>query len=113
LPLDHDHRSNLCGSPGLTATPPLTGGEALALVNLTPGGGSLSVRLPRVRLGVCIEAEGREPKAVRPYLETVLSDTLRVAETSDVLNELAWRAMFPPPRQMKDATLVVTEEELG
>jgi len=50
---------------------------------------------------------------VRPYLETVLSDTLRVAETSDVLNELAWRAMFPPPRQMKDATLVVTEEELG
>jgi len=113
LPHDHDDRSNLCASPGLTASPPLAGGEDVALVNLTPGGGSLSFRLPRVRLVVSLQARGREPETVRPYLDTVLIDTLRVPETSDVLVELVWRAVFHPPRRMKDATLVVTEEEVA
>ncbi|APR88054.1 putative exported protein [Minicystis rosea] len=36
LPLDHDDRANLCASPGLTAVPPLVGGEDVALLNLTP-----------------------------------------------------------------------------
>jgi hypothetical protein len=111
LPLDHDDRANLCASPGLTASPPLTGGEDVALLNLTPGGGSLSFRLPRVRVSVCLMAKGREPETLTPYLDTVLLDAIRVPETSDVVVEMVWRAAFRPPRRMKDARLVVTEEE--
>lgn len=113
LPLDHDDRSNLCASPGLTATPPLTGGEDVALVNLTPGGGSLSFRLPKLRIAVRLDVKGREPETLRPYPNTVLIDTLRVPESTDVLVEMVWRAVFRPPRRMKDAKLVVTEENVA
>ncbi len=111
LPLDHDDRANLCASPGLTAVPPLAGGEDVALYNLTPGGGSMSFRLPRLRVRTTLHAPGREPETLTPYLDTVLIDTLRVPETSDVVVEMVWRAVFRPPRRMKLATLVVTEEE--
>ena len=110
LPLDHDDRANLCASPGLTAAPPLAGGEDVALLNLTPGGGSLSFRLPRMRITTTLHAPGREPETQTPYLDTVLIDTVRVPETSDVLVEMVWRAVFRPPRRMKGARLVVTEE---
>jgi hypothetical protein len=110
-PLDQDDRANLCASPGLTAVPPLVGGEDAALLNLTPGGGTLSFRLPKVRLAVRLEAKGREPETLRPYLDTILIDTLRVPDGRDVVVELVWRAAFRPPRRMKDAKLVVTEEE--
>ena len=113
LPLDHDDRSNLCASRGLTAVPPLGGGETVTLSNLTPGGGPLSFRLPRVRLTVTLNVKGREPETLTPYLDTVLIDTLDVPETTDVLVELVWRASFRPPRRMKDANLVITEEELA
>jgi hypothetical protein len=111
LPLDHDDRSNLCASPGLTAVPPLAGGENVALLNLTPGGGSMSFRLPKIRVRVVLHAKGREPETLTPYLDTVLIDTIRVPETSDVAVELVWRAVFRPPRRMKEAKLVVTEED--
>jgi hypothetical protein len=110
LPLDHDDRANLCASPGLTAVPPLVGGEDVALLNLTPGGGTSSFRLPRVRLVTALHVNGKEPVTLTPYLDTVLIDTLRVPEASDVVVELVWRAAFRPPRRMKDARLVVTEE---
>jgi hypothetical protein len=110
LPLDHDDRANLCASPGLTAVPPLAGGENVALYNLTPGGGTVSFRLPRLRIRTTLHAPGREPETLTPYLDTVLIDTIRVPETSDVVVELVWRAVFRPPRRMKDAGLVVTEE---
>ena len=35
----------------------------------------------------------------------------RLVATSDVLVELVWRAAFRPPRRLKDAKIVVTEEE--
>ncbi len=110
LPLDHDDRANLCASPGLTAVPPLGGGEDVALLNLTPGGGTVSFRLPRLRVRVTLHAPGREPETLAPYVDTVLIDTLRVPEHSEVIVELVWRAAFRPPRRMKDAKLVVTEE---
>ena len=113
LPADHDDRSNLCASPGLTATPPLLGGESVALLNLTPGGGPVGFRLPRHRVAATLHAAGREPETLIPYLDTVLIDTLRVPDTSDVVVELVWRAAFRPPRRMKDARLVVTEEEIA
>ncbi len=113
LPLDHDDRSNLCASPGLTATPPLLGGEAVALLNLTPGGGTVSFKLPRIRITVTLHVKGREPETLTPYLDTVLIDTVGVPDTTDVVVEMVWRAAFRPPRRMKDARLVVTEEELA
>ena len=93
--------------------PPLAGGEDVALLNLTPGGGASSFRLPKVRVAVRLAAPGREPETLRPYLDTVLVDTLRVPETSDVIVELVWRAAFRPPRRMKDAKIVVTGEEVA
>ena len=113
LPLDHDDRANLCASPGLTAVPPLRGGEAVALLNLTPGGGSLSFQLPRIRITASLIAKGRETQTLAPYLDTVLIDTVSVPETTDVVVELVWRAVFRAPRRMKDARLVVTEEEVA
>jgi hypothetical protein len=110
LPLDHDERANLCASPGLVATPPLVGGEDVALLNLTPGGGSVAFRLPRIRVDVTLVAPGRDPARVAPYLDTVLIDTIRVPDTTDVLVELVWRAAFKPPRRLKDARLVIDEE---
>ena len=59
LPLDHHDRSNLCASPGLTATPPPTGGEDVALPNLAPNGGSLSFGQPKVRIAARLEAKGK------------------------------------------------------
>lgn len=113
LPLDHDDRANLCASPGLIATPPLVGGEDVALLNLTPGGGTVSFRLPKIRVGVTLHAKGREAETLNPYLDTVLIDTVRVPESTDVVLELVWRAAFRPPRRMKDARLVVTSEEIA
>lgn len=110
LPHDHDDRANLCASPGLTAVPPLAGGEDCALLNLTPGGGSVTFRLPKQLVQVALHAPGREPEVIRPYLDTVLVDTLRVPETSDIVVEMVWRAVFHPPRRLKDAKLVISEE---
>jgi hypothetical protein len=110
LPADHDERGNLCASPGLVATTPLAGGEEIGLWNLTPGGGGPVFHLPKLRVSVTLEQKEREPERRRPHLDTVLVDTVNVAEGNDVLVELAWRAAFKPPRRLKDAQLVVREE---
>jgi hypothetical protein len=60
-----------------------------------------------------LHAAGREPETLVPYLDTVLIDTVRVPENTDVIVELVWRAAFKPPRRMKDARLVVTAEEMA
>lgn len=112
LPLDHDDRANLCASPGLTAVPPLKGGEEVALLALTPGGGSVGFRLPKIDLTVTLEAPPREPQTLRPYVDTVLLDTLHAGDDAEVVVELVWRAAFRPPRRMKDARVVVTEREV-
>lgn len=109
LPLDHDDRANLCASPGLTAVPPFLGDEQVALLNLTPNGGSVSFRLPPIRLRIKMEAKGRAPETLQPYLDTVLLDTLAVPTPGDVTIELVWRAAFTPPRRMKDAEITISE----
>ncbi len=113
LPLDHDDRANLCASPGLTAVPPLQGGEDVALFNLTPGGGGLSFRLPKIRVTVALEVKGREPVTLTPYLDTVVIDALDAPAPAEVAVELVWRAAFRPPRRMKDAKVLVMEEEVA
>jgi hypothetical protein len=109
LPQDHDDRANLCASPGLCARPPLVGGENVALLNLTPGGGSISFRLPRIRLSLALVVTGREPEVRAPYLDTVVLDALEAREPADVAVELVWRAAFVPPRELGKATIVVRE----
>jgi hypothetical protein len=111
LPLDHDDRVNLCATPGLTATPPLLGGEEVALLNLTAGGGSITFRLPKIRVTVSLEVPGRSSEALVPHLDTVLLDTVAPETPNDVLVEMAWRAAFKPPRRMKDAEIRVVEKE--
>lgn len=111
MPRDFDDRANLCASPGLSAVPPLTGGEQAALLNLTPGGGTLRFSLPRIRVTIGFNARGRSEQRA-PHLDTVLLDTLDVAPPADLRLELVWRAAFAPPRRLKDAEIVVTEEDV-
>lgn len=109
LPADADPRANLCASPGLTAVPPLTGGEELALLNLVPGGGVLQAALPRLQVEVEYRVKGREPARLVPHLDTVVIDTLEVEEGTLAVVELVWRAAVKAPRRMKDAEVLVTE----
>lgn len=119
LPLDHDDRANLCATPGLVATPPFTGGEAVALSNLTPGGGSVAFRLPRIRTSVSLSVYSSKqgasgpPRTETPHLDTVLIDTLDVPDGALAVVELVWRAAFPHPKRLKDAVITVTEEEVA
>ena len=56
---------------------------------------------------------GREaPETLRPYLDTVLVDTLHPDGGATATLELVWRAAFRPPRRMRDAELVVTERDV-
>lgn len=110
LPLDHDDQANLCASPGLTSVPPLSGGEHCALVNLTPGGGSVAFKLPNVKIAVELATAGRASEIQAPYLDTVIIDTVS-PKVADVVVELVWRASFVPPRRLKDATIRVSEAQ--
>lgn len=109
-PLDQDDRANLCASPGLSAVPPLRGGEDVALLNLTPGGGTTGFRLPRIRVEVTLKTKGRAPEVLAPYVDTVLIDAL---DPAGVAVEFVWRAAFRPPRRMSEAEVVVAEEEVA
>ena len=118
LPLDFDERANLCASPGLTSIPPLVGGEDVALLNLIPGGGAASFKLPKIRVTTTLKVKDKPPVTLTPYLDTALIDTVGIAalqekEAIDVVVELVWRGVFVPPRRMKDAEVVVTEEEIA
>lgn len=111
-PLDQDDRVNLCATPELCATPPLAGGEEVALVNLTPGGGSTAFRLPRLAVEIAFRVAGRPAEAFRPHLDTVLIDALMDEEPPRPLTvELVWRASVKAPRKMKDARILVRELE--
>jgi hypothetical protein len=118
LPGDFDDRANQCASPGLTAATPFTGGEAIALTNLTRGGGKVELTLPRIPLAIAFAVPERPRVSVRPHLDTVVLDTLALdaqalglsaADTPLVTVELVWRACFSAPRRMKGSTVVVTE----
>lgn len=111
LPADHDERSNHCASPGLVASPPLAGGEECALTGLTPGGGSVALRLPKIRVTIAVTT-GDRVDVRTPHLDTVLFDALEAPAPADVVVELVWRGIFPAPRRMKDIRIAVTEEDV-
>lgn len=111
LPDDFDDRFNLCASPGLTADPPLVGGETVRLLNLTPGGGAVSFALPKVALEIAFDVPNRERVAFRPHLDTVVLDLFEPSAKKPIAVEMVWRAFVPAPRRMRDAE--VTIRELG
>jgi hypothetical protein len=106
LPADRDPRANLCASPGLTATPPLSGDEPMGLLNLTPGGGALQLRLPGARPAIVHTLRGQRVVHI-PHLDTVIIDTLDVAAKSRVTVELVWRTVVRPPRRLRDLRIAV------
>jgi hypothetical protein len=108
-PLDMDDRANLCATPELCATPPLQGGESVALLNLSPGGGTVSFDLPKIGVEVEYRVKGREPEVIRPYLDTVLLDFFPRGGGRPPAIELVWRAASSPPRNPKDAKIIVRE----
>lgn len=123
-PPDFDDRANLAATPELIATPPFQGGEPGALTNLTPGG-ALSFVLPRIRLIVTFSVAGTEPVTLRPYVDTVVLDSLGPIEhralaakdpefppppAGPLTVELVWRAAVVAPRRLADATILVKEE---
>ncbi len=124
-PPDFDDRANLAATPELVATPPLVGGEEGALTNLTPGGGTIAFVLPRIRLTIAFAVPGGDVETVRPYLDTVVLDTLGPIEHREISKvdpdyppppegpltvELVWRASILAPRRIGDATVHVREE---
>ncbi|APR86862.1 Hypothetical protein A7982_12211 [Minicystis rosea] len=110
-PLDQDDRVNLCATPELVSVPPLRGGEEVALLNLTPGGGPTTFLLPKLAVQIEFRVKDRPPEVIRPYLDTVLIDTLANPrrEERPLTLEYVWRASVPAPRRMQDARVLVRE----
>jgi hypothetical protein len=110
-PLDQDDRMNLCATPDLVAVPPLRGGEEAALVNLERGGGTSAFLLPRVGVEIEFRMPGEPPEVVRPYLDTVIVDTLANPrrEERPLTLEYVWRASVKAPPRLKDARVIVRE----
>ena len=104
FPGDRDDRANLCASPGLTASPPLSGGEEVGLLNLAPTG-LVQFLLPSWSLEV--EHDARERSTTTPHLDTVIFDTLDPPAGHRVAVELVWRTITRAPRRMKDALITV------
>jgi len=124
-PADFDDRANLAATPELVAVPPLAGGEEGALTNLTEGGGALAFVLPRVRLAIGFHVPDRPPEVIRPYVDTVVLDTLGPSEhralaavdpdfppapPGPLTVELVWRAYVRAPKRLADARVTVNEE---
>lgn len=111
-PSDFDDRFNLCASPGLTASPPLLGGEEVGILNLLPGGGARKFKLPKIEVTIEFRVKGREPVIVKPYLDTVLIDLLMTSPDKPPAVELVWRSHVKAPRRMKDARIIVRERDI-
>jgi hypothetical protein len=111
LPKDFDDRANLCASPGLNSPVPLRGGEDGALMNLTPGGGTVTFVLPRIPLELVFIVEGRAPESVFPSIDTLLIDTLPNEADTRMTIELVMRASIAAPRKLKTAMIVAKERK--
>lgn len=112
-PDDFDDRFNLCGAPGLSGESLLRGDEEVATMNLLPGGGARSFRLPRVGVVIEFRIKGKDPIRFEPHLDTLLLDFLETGPEKPPCVELTWRASVRPPRQLRHAKVVVREREVA
>lgn len=91
LPTDFENRYFQGASPEMSASPYLSGGEAVNLENVSPKG-NIRFRLPRRSLSVCVRIQGMETTA-EPVLDTV------VLEPDESRVTLTWRLTIPCPRK--------------
>ena len=108
-PRDFDDRAYLCASPGLIATPPLRGGELVRLLGVVPNGGAVQFTVPIVGIELEFDVKDREPEIQRPFLDTLLIDTLIMTADRPLTLELVWRGSIRPPRKLADAHVTVRE----
>ena len=109
-PLDFDERHYQCASPGLVASPPLVGGEAVKLLNLTPGGGVVEFALPKTKVLVAHELREVPRPRIEPHIDTVIIDTLHVREGVLAVVEIVWRTLTTLPRRWRDCTIAVSKQ---
>jgi hypothetical protein len=112
LPEDEDDRFNFCASPGLTAVPPLVGGEEVKLLNLVPGGGPTLFQVPRAAVEIEFRVKDREPEVFRPHVDTVLVDLLGLPGLP-IAVELVWRAYVKAPKRLLESKIIVREAAWG
>ena len=108
-PVDQDDRMNSCATPDLHSSTPLVGGEEVALLNMTRGGGAKRFHLPVTGVDIFFEVKGREPETLRPSLDTVIIDAYETQPGEPIAVELVWRAYVKAPRRMKDVRIRVSE----
>jgi hypothetical protein len=111
-PEDQDDRIHQSATPELIAYPPLEGHEECAFLNMTPGGGALQFRLPRVGVEIEFQVEGRDSVRLRPHLDTVLIDLYGLEAGEPPLVELVWRASVKAPRKVGASLTIVKERTL-
>lgn len=99
LPADFDERFNQC-APADQQMPWPVGGEDVALLNLTPGGGVRRFRLPRLALPLVVLPRTRDQVALQPVVDTLLVDT-------DTMSfDIVWRASLPLRRSLHEIDTV-------
>lgn len=99
LPADFDERFYQC-APVDQQIPFPRGGEEVHLLNLTPGGGLTSFRLPDLALPMVILAKTRQVTAL-----TAVVDTLAI-DTDDGTFDVVWRARTPLQRSLHEVEAI-------
>jgi hypothetical protein len=119
-PGDYDDRASFSAPEGLVSSAPLKGGEEGALINLTPGGGTLSFQLPRLRVAIVFRVKGREEERFAAPIDTLVLDTVAVppptidrtgntAWSSPLTIELVMRAFVGAPLRWSSGEIVIEE----
>jgi hypothetical protein len=109
-PRDEDARFACFAAPGLHARTPLSGGEQVTLVNVSPRVASLGFSLPRFRVGIGFELKGQSIQVGEAPIDTVLFDLLPSDDEAPALVvEIIRRAHVVAPRRKRDLTIRVRE----
>jgi hypothetical protein len=108
-PLDEDDRLHNVATPALHSDTPLVGGEDVALAGMSPGGGGVAFKLPRVGIEITFARDNAEPLVLRPHLDTIVIDQLFGPNRGWPVVEMVWRAAAPAPRRAKYTSLSVRE----
>ena len=120
-PLDQHALAHSFAAPGLFSPAPLLGNEAVELVNLTPGGGTVGFALPVVRLRIELRPNAKDAASavvVQPGIDTVIIDASGEMDPPLengmkrplVVIEQIYRASIPAPERLGDASVIIDDE---
>ena len=113
-PADYNPRFACCAVAALHQSKTLKGGEPVALLNLLPGGGTRTARVPNVAPEIELATHTGPCEPVRPELDMVVIDTACAAAGGQpACVELIWRAVFLPPHNPEAATVIVRERRVS